>query len=127
MATNGDASSMVFSSKPTAMACVARAGRRFTSRVIISMIEIKTTKILAENTPLCFDFANAGIKTCVNAPSAKMRRKRLGSLKAIKKISLYIFAPRTDAVSKSLINPKILENKIPKLFVKIALNMGFFV
>ena len=28
--------------------------------------------------------------------------------------------------NKSLINPKILENKIPKLFVKIALNMGFF-
>ena len=38
-----------------------------------------------------------------------------------------MFAPSTDAVSKSLINPKILENKIPKLLVNIALNMGFFV
>ena len=37
-----------------------------------------------------------------------------------------MFAPKTDAVNKSLINPKILENKIPKLLVKMALNMGFF-
>jgi hypothetical protein len=37
-----------------------------------------------------------------------------------------MLAPRADAVSKSLINPKILENKIPKLLVKIALNIGFF-
>ena len=33
-----------------------------------------------------------------------------------------MFAPRTDAVKKSLKNPKILETKIPKLLVKIALN-----
>lgn len=37
-----------------------------------------------------------------------------------------MFAPRADAVIKSLINPKILDTKIPKLFVNIALNMGFF-
>jgi hypothetical protein len=55
-----------------------------------------------------------------------MRRKRLGSLKAIKKISLYIFAPSAEAVKRSLINPKILENRIPKLLVNIALNIGFF-
>jgi hypothetical protein len=56
-----------------------------------------------------------------------MRRKRLGSLKAMKNISLYMLAPSADAVSKSLINPKILENKIPKLFVKIALNIGILI
>ena len=55
-----------------------------------------------------------------------IRRKRFGSLKAIKNISLYMFAPRNDAVNKSLKNPKILEIKIPKLLVNIALNMGFF-
>ena len=38
-----------------------------------------------------------------------------------------MFAPSADAVNKSLINPKILEIKMPKLFVNIALNMGFFV
>ena len=41
-------------------------------------------------------------------------------------MSLYMFAPSADAVSKSLKNPKILEINIPKLFVNIALNMGFF-
>jgi hypothetical protein len=55
-----------------------------------------------------------------------MRRNRFGSLNAIKNISLYIFAPRADAVKRSLKNPRILEIKIPKLLVNIALNMGFF-
>ena len=55
-----------------------------------------------------------------------MRRKRFGSLKATKKMSEYIFAPSAEAVSISLKNPKTLENKMPKLLVKIALNMGFF-
>ena len=75
---------------------------------------------------MCLEEAKAGIKTWVKAPSAKIRRNRFGSLKAMKNISLYMFAPRTDAVSKSLINPKILENKIPKLLVNMALNIGFF-
>jgi len=126
MATKGDAISTVLSSKPTAIACVARPGRRFTSSVIRSMMERKTKKMFAEKTDLCFELAYAGINTCVKAPSAKMRRKRFGSLKATKNISLYMFAPSADAVSKSLKKPKILEINIPKLFVKIALNMGFF-
>ena len=126
MATYGSAMAIVFSSKPTAIACVARSGRIFTSRVIIRIIEKKSINIFAEKTDLCLECAKAGIKTCVKAPSAKIRRKRLGSLKAIKKMSLYIFAPRADAVNMSLKNPKILETKIPKLLVKIALNMGFF-
>lgn len=37
-----------------------------------------------------------------------------------------MFAPSDDAVNRSLKNPKILETNIPKLLVKIALNMGFF-
>jgi hypothetical protein len=126
MATKGDANSTVLSSKPTAIACVARAGKRLTNRVIISIIERKIIKIFAEKTDLCLEFAYAGIKTCVKAPSANIRRKRLGNLKATKNISLYMFAPRADAVSKSLKNPKILEINIPKLLVKIALNIGFF-
>lgn len=38
-----------------------------------------------------------------------------------------MFAPSAEAVNKSLKNPKILEIKIPKLLVNIALNIGFFV
>ena len=123
MATKGDANAMVFSSKPTAIACVANDGRRFTKRVIKKIIDKNITNILAEKTPLWSVFAKAGIKTCVNAPSAKILRKRFGSLKAMKNISLYTLAPRAEAVNKSRMNPKILENNIPKLFVNIALNI----
>ena len=38
-----------------------------------------------------------------------------------------MLAPSADAVSKSRINPKTLENRMPKLLVNIALNIGFFV
>lgn len=38
-----------------------------------------------------------------------------------------MFAPRADAVNKSLKNPKILETKIPKLLVNMALNIGLLI
>lgn len=37
-----------------------------------------------------------------------------------------MLAPSIDAVNKSRINPRILEIKMPKLLVNIALNIGFF-
>ena len=37
-----------------------------------------------------------------------------------------MLAPSAEAVSKSLIKPKIRESRIPKLLVNMALNMGFF-
>ena len=92
----------------------------------MSIIDKNIINMFAEKTPLCLLRANAGINTCVKAPSAKILRNRFGSLKAMKNISLYMFAPSADAVNKSLKNPKILETKMPKLFVNIALNMGFF-
>lgn len=58
-----------------------------------------------------------GKKLCVKAPSEKILRNKFGNLKAIKKISLYIPAPSTEAIDKSLIKPKILEQSIPLLFV----------
>ena len=50
------------------------------------MIDRNSINILAEKTPLWSVLAKAGIKTCVNAPSAKILRNRFGSLKAIKNI-----------------------------------------
>ena len=41
-----------------------------------------------EKTALCRERVNEGKKTWVNAPSAKIRRNRFGSLKAMKKISV---------------------------------------
>jgi hypothetical protein len=67
---------------------------------------------------LFFEFINAGIKVCVKAPSAKIRLKRLGSLNATKKMSLYMLAPRTEAVKRSRIKPKMRETSIPILLVK---------
>lgn len=126
IATKGEARSIISLSKPIAIAFVAIEGKIFTKSVNITIMDKNILNICAKKTALCFDFAYAGIKTCVKAPSAKIRRKRFGSLNAIKNISLYIFAPRTDAVKRSLKNPKTLENKIPKLLVKIDLNIGFF-
>ena len=88
MATKGEASSIVSALKPTAIAFVKSSGIRFTKRVIRSMIERNTKNIFTEKTALCLLLAKAGMNTCVNAPSAKIRRKRFGSLKAIKNISL---------------------------------------
>jgi len=67
-------------------------------------------------------FANdkEGIKAWEKAPSAKILLNRLGSLKATKKISEYIFAPRMDAVMTSLAKPKILDVNMPVEFVKKA-------
>ena len=48
----------------------------------------------------------------------------MGSLKAIKKISLKMFAPKMEAVNISLIKPKIREVKIPKVLVKMDRNIG---
>ena len=79
-------------------------------------------KIIVLNLTLYFDCEYAGIKTCVNAPSANILRNKFGSLNATKNISLYIFAPRIEAVNKSRKNPSILDTKIPALFVNIFFN-----
>ena len=50
----------------------------------------------------------------MNDPSAKMRRKRLGNLNAIKKMSLHILAPKTDVIRISRTMPVTREMRIPK-------------
>ena len=84
-------------------------------------------KILYVKIDLFADLVKEGIKLWVNAPSAKILLKRFGSLKATKNISLYIFAPSMDALSKSLKRPNIREVSMPRLFVKKFLKiMGIF-
>lgn len=63
-----------------------------------------------------------GIKACVNAPSANIRRKRFGNLNAIMNISDHAEAPRAEVISTSRTNPVIRDIKIPKLFVKMDFN-----
>ena len=82
-------------------------------------------KILLEKMPLSFEVVNDGKKLCVKAPSAKILLKRLGSLNATIKISVQIFAPKMEACNMSRIKPKILEKRVPKLFVNIDLNIVY--
>lgn len=101
--------------------------KKVSKKVTDSDINPKTIKNLINmdraKYDLCLELVKVGKKLWVKAPSAKILLKRLGSLKATKNISLYIFAPRIDAVSKSLINPKILDISMPKLLVNIERNI----
>ena len=63
-------------------------------------------------------FVKFGKNACVKAPSPKIRRNKFGILKAIKKRSLNMPAPRIEAVKRSLISPKILEVMMPTEFEK---------
>jgi hypothetical protein len=52
------------------------------------MIAKKITNVRIAKTDLILAAVNEGRKLCVKAPSPKIRRRRLGNLKATKKISL---------------------------------------
>ncbi len=53
-----------------------------------------------------------GTKAWEKAPSAEMRLNRLGILKATKKASVSIPAPKILAIKLSLTKPKILDTKV---------------
>jgi len=59
--------------------------------------------------------ARIGTKACENAPSAKIRRKRFGSLKATKKASVAIPAPKIRATIASRAKPSTRENMVIEL------------
>lgn len=59
--------------------------------------------------------ARIGTNAWENAPSAKMRRSRLGSLKAMKKASVAIPAPKVRAMMVSRTNPSIRESIVIEL------------
>jgi hypothetical protein len=80
-------------------------------------------KIAVAKTPLCLEATKEGMKAWVKAPSAKIRRKRLGSLKATKNISLHTEAPRAEAMNTSRPRPVTREKSMPKLLVKIDLSL----
>ena len=61
---------------------------------------------------MALDSANIGKKACEKAPSAKRRLKKLGILNATKNASVSSFAPKSLAIMKSLMSPKILDRKV---------------
>ena len=58
----------------------------------------------------CRYSASTGTNACENAPSAKMRRKRLGRRKATTKASIAAPAPKTRATTASRIKPNTRES-----------------
>mgnify|MGYP006222459701 CR=1 FL=1 len=69
--------------------------------------------LIAKNLPFfSINFEYMGNNAEVNAPSAVILRNKLGNLKAIKKISDAIPAPKKAAINISLINPDIRLKKV---------------
>ncbi len=107
---------------PKAKSFVMGSGKKVMSSEKAIKKSKKRKKIAVAKTPLCLLATNEGINACVNVPSAKIRRKRLGSLNATKNISLHMEAPKAEAISTSRPKPVTRETKIPKLLVKIDFN-----
>ena len=114
--------------QPQASSLVMGSGKKVITREKASKKSKKRKKIAVAKTPLCREAMNEGIKACVNAPSAKIRLKRLGSLNATKNMSDQMDAPNAEAMRTSRPRPVTREKSIPKLLVKIDFNcMIFFV
>lgn len=107
---------------PQAKSLVIGSGKKVMSSENAIKKSRNRKNIAVAKTPLCLDATKEGINAWVNAPSAKIRRKRFGSLNAMKNISLHIEAPRAEAIRTSRPKPVTRENKIPKLLVKIDFN-----
>jgi hypothetical protein len=71
-----------------AIAFVSSSGKRVTHKEKPISMRINLKNIAVAKTPFCFEATNEGIKAWVNAPSAKIRLNRFGSLKATKNISV---------------------------------------
>jgi hypothetical protein len=75
---------------------------------INKMEKNSSAKSLASLKELFNFFAKAGVKAELKAPSAKILLKRLGILKATKKASVKLVAPKKVAIVMSLRRPKTL-------------------
>ncbi len=122
-AISEEASFLASSLNPEANICVIKFENTVTNNDKINIIINNFLKTSHEKRGLYLAFAKLGKKLCVKAPSANIRLNRFGNLKATKKISEYIFAPSTEALNKSRMNPKILELKIPRKLTIIDLNI----
>ena len=127
MAVSGAALAMVSASHPMASNLVISSGKKVTTNEPKMIKSMNLKNIAVANTPLFFEATKEGINACVKAPSAKIFRKRFGSLFATKNKSDQKEAPRTEAISTSRANPAIRDISMPKLLVNMDFNrMGLF-
>jgi len=123
MAVRGAVWAMVSGLSPLAMRVVKNSGNIDTTVENSTIYSRNLLKVAIANAPLLAALAYDGINACTNAPSAKIRLKRLGSLKATRNMSLYIDCPKTEASNIVRTSPATLENRMPKLLEKNALNL----
>ena len=119
MAVSGEVLAISSELQPHAKSLVIGSGNRVIMSENTSKKSKKRKKMAVAKTPLCFEAIKEGINAWVNAPSAKIRRNKLGSLKATKNISDQTEAPKAEAISTSRPRPVIRDISIPKLLVKI--------
>ena len=86
------------------------------ARARVSNPETYETNTRVASSPcLLLYSARIGTNACEKAPSAKIRRSRLGSLKATKKASVAIPAPKMRATIASRAKPSTRENMVIEL------------
>jgi len=113
MAVRGAVWAICSSDQSGVMSFVSSSGNMETKIEKITKMSIKRKKIAVAKTPFCFEEINDGMNAWVNAPSAKIRLKRFGSLKATKKMSVQMEAPNAEAMVTSRPRPVTRENNMP--------------
>lgn len=88
IATKGEAKAMVSSSKPKAKIFVKNEAKKLTKRQNKKTMKPNCKSTLTQNAPFFCALTKFGKKLCPKAPSAKMRLKKAGILRATKKMSL---------------------------------------
>jgi len=128
MAVNGAVCAICSDDHPQASSLVMGSGKKVMSSEKAVKKSKNLKKIAVAKTPLCLEAMKEGINACVNAPSANIRLKRFGSLKATKNMSDQMEAPSADAISTSRPKPVTREKRIPKLLVNMDFNcMIYFI
>lgn len=87
---------------------------------------LTNSKALFRSLSTCSFSTKMGTKAELNAPSAKILRKKFGNLKAAKNTSDKMLTPRNLAIRTSRMNPRIRESEIKKEMTKTDLNMVIF-
>ena len=94
-----------------------------TTSTSVSAVATWSTRVLVASCPRRFLYsARIGTNACENAPSANIRRSRLGILKATKKASVIIPAPKMRAMTASRTNPRMRESRVMLLTAARALS-----
>ena len=92
-----------------------------TNSAIASRLATWSMSVRVSSSPRLFLYSpRIGTKAWEKAPSANIRRSRLGSLKATKKASVANPAPKARAITKSRTKPRIREMRVIPLTVASA-------